>query len=197
MNKILLAGLVLACGVGCGASTLLGKADGGGCGVTYPETGFYGPNILYPGVTSFADHDWSAPPYYELVASHPFGATVKVNMTLLWGLGFDPGGPAFDWRMLQDPTVPANETFQTPDVAAVSESTIAFFESGQARLDIFECGATTPTSSKTISWASTAADAGPRDGSVGDDAARDAGGLVFPPLIGIPGFDAGTGNSQD
>ena len=27
-----------------------------------------------------------------------------------------------------------------------------FLHSGQARLDIFECGATTPSSSKTISW---------------------------------------------
>jgi hypothetical protein len=165
MNKILLTGLVLVCGLGCGASTLIGKADGGGCGVTYPENGFYGPNILDPGVTFFADHDWSVPPYYELVASHPLGATVRVNMTPLWGVGFDYGGPAFDWRVLDDPTT-GDESFQTPDVAAVSESTIAFFQSGQARLDIFECGAATPTSSKTISWASTAPDAGLRDGSL-------------------------------
>jgi hypothetical protein len=201
MNRILLTGLVLVlvlvCGVGCGASTLIGKTDGGGCGVTYPESGFYGPNILYPGLTSLTSQpslSTIAPPNYELVASHPLGATVKLNMTLLSGSVWYIGGAANDWRATLYDSTTGEQTFQTPDVAAVSESSIFFVQSGEARLDVFECGSATPTS-RTISW--SVGDAGLGDGSVGDDAARDAGGLGFPPPIGIPGLDAGTGNGQD
>ncbi len=196
MNKILLTGLVLACGLGCGASTLIGKADGGGCGVSYPEDGFYGPNILFSGLTSLTGQPFlgaDTAPIYELVASHPLGATVSLNMTLLSGSVWYIGGSANDWRAtIYDPTT-GEQTFQTPDVAAVSESSIYFVGSGQARLDLFECGAATPTTSKTISW--SAGDAGLPDGSVVDGSARDAGGPVFPPPIGI--LDAGTGGVHD
>jgi hypothetical protein len=123
------------------------------------------------------------------------GATVKLNMTLLSGQVWYIGGAANDWRVTNYDYTTGEQTFQTPDVAAVSESSIFFLQSGQARLDLFECGSATPTSSRTISW--SVGDGGLGDGSVGDGSARDAGGPVFPPPIGIPGLDAGTGNAHD
>ncbi len=89
MNKALLTGLLLVCGLGCKSSTLIGIADGSvdaGCGLSYPQSGFYGPNILYPGFTSpFVSHGDMA--FYEIVATHPAGATVTHQPDAPFGRG--------------------------------------------------------------------------------------------------------------
>jgi len=154
MKKTFLAGLLLICGFGCKSATLIGVADGAadaGCGLSYPQNGFYGPNILYPGFTSpFVSHGDTA--FYEIVASHPASAPVSVNMTLLSGQVWRIDGYLDDWRATIYDSVTGEQTFAPPNVVGESETTMFFLHSGQARLDIFECGALSPTRSTTLTW---------------------------------------------
>jgi hypothetical protein len=172
MKPVFLTALLLACALGCRSSTLIGvadaAADAGGCGVSYPQTGFYGLNILYPGLTSFPSV--SSTSSYELAADHAAGATVTLNMTLLSGTVWDIGAFGGDWRFTTYDYMTGEQTFSTPNVAGGSESSMFFSGNGEARLDLFECGSTTPTSSKTITWYD-GTDGGPgvvvgRDGAV-------------------------------
>jgi hypothetical protein len=156
MKRILLTGLLLVCGLGCKAATLIGAADGAidaGCGVIYPQDGFYGPNILYPGYTTSFVTRGDNKAFYEIAATHPAGVTVTLKMTLLSGPVWYHGGYVDDWHVTTwDENSMGEQTFATPNVVGESETTIFFQQNGQARLDIFECGASTPTSSKTITW---------------------------------------------
>jgi hypothetical protein len=153
MKNVFLIGLLLVCGFGCKASTMIGVADAG-CGLSYPQNGFYGPNILYPGFTSpFMSHGYMD--YYEIAASHPVTADLTVKMTLLSGPAWDIDGALADWHATLYDSATGEQTLAPPNVAGESESTIFFLHSGQARLDIFECGATSPTRSTTLTWNET------------------------------------------
>jgi hypothetical protein len=180
-KRIFLTALLLACALGCRSSTLIGDADAGvdagRCGVSYPQTGFYGLNILYPGLTSFPAGGTSS---YELAADHAAGATVTLNMTLLSGMVWDIGAFGGDWRFTTYDGTTGEQTFSAPNVAGESESSIFFYGNGQARLDLFECGSTTSIRSKTITW-SDGTDGGPGV-VVGRDAA--VAGLDAAPVVG-------------
>jgi hypothetical protein len=155
MKKIFLAGLLLVCSLDCRSATLIGVADAdvndgavGGCGVSYPQTGFFGLNILYPGFTSFQSFGITSS--YELAANHAVAATVTLNMTLLSGTVWEFG--TSDWLVTTYDDMTGEQTFSAPNVVGESESSMFFSGNGRARLDLFECGAATPTRSKTITW---------------------------------------------
>jgi hypothetical protein len=197
MTKLSLVGLVLLSGVGCQGNTLIGGTDAG-CGATFPKTGFFGPNILYPGNDSFVS-EWAATKY-ELVAKHQATETVIVTMTLLSDQGgWSPGGSANDWRFTPFGSVPdggvaPSQTFEAPNVTGEFEESIVFTGTGRAQLDLFTCGSTSPSSSKIITWSpldgGVAFDGGtPLDGGPVSD-----GGAVFDggrPRDGGPVFDGG------
>jgi hypothetical protein len=176
MKKMILAGLLAASALGCHATTSLGGADGG-CDVTLPKAGFYGPNILYPGDVSFVSYGVTAESYYELVVDHDAGAAVSVTMTLLSGSVWYIGGQSADWRVTLYDGTTGTQTFGAPGVTGEFEESIFFAGTGQARVDLFECDASSPTLSKTISWGpATPADAGQMDAGLTADAASDAHG---------------------
>jgi hypothetical protein len=212
--KKLLAGLLWASALGCQATTLIGTAkgtDGGddavvsSCNVTFPDSGFYGPNILAPGRTSFNSTPFLGGPamVYELVVQHDATAPVAVKLTLLSGNGvWYIGGYAADWRASNyNGVIGGSQIFQAPSVSGEAEESIYFVKSGQATLEVSgACGPDAPMLSKTISW--SAADGGalsptdggvfvqdggpsPWDASLGDDAhPLDGGGIVIGPVGG-------------
>lgn len=56
-----------------------------------------------------------------------------------------------DWRVSDyDPTT-SEQVFMTR-LSTDNETRLAFQGTGQARIDVFECGSTTPTRSEIISW---------------------------------------------
>jgi hypothetical protein len=171
MKKMILAGLFVASALGCHATTSLGGADGG-CNVTLPEAGFYGPNILYPGEVSFVSYGVTPESYYELVVGHDADAAVSVKMTLLSGSAWYIGGQSTDWRVTLYDGTTGTQTFGAPGVTGEFEESIFFAGTGQARVDVFECDASSPTLSKTISWGP----ATPVDAGLTADAASDARG---------------------
>jgi hypothetical protein len=156
---------------GAGASGGVGGAGGladagaapdatGGtpCGITYPESAFYGPNILHPEHTAFE----LTPKYYDMAAFVPAGVSLRLRITRLigdWGASFDINGN--DWRMMGNPEVA--QDFVPIDSGRMIEVKVMFIGGGTARLDFFECGSTTPTRSKTYLWGNGTGDAGGRD----------------------------------
>jgi hypothetical protein len=182
-KKTILAALLLTGGLGCHATTLIGGTDAGTCGVTFPKSGFYGPNILAPGNDSFVSSPgFSETTHYELVVQHDATESVMVNMTLLTaGAVWFIDGQANDWRVsVWDGGVGGTQTFEAPSVTGEFEQTITFSNNGEARLDIFECAAANPTVSKTITWSVPDGQVPTTDAHPSDDAARDGG----PPSIG-------------
>ncbi|HXJ19442.1 MAG TPA: hypothetical protein VMT03_04345 [Polyangia bacterium] len=170
MNKLVselaLGGVLLVAGIGCQGSTLIGSADAG-CRPTFPQAGFFGPNILYPANDTFvAEPDLAGTDQYELVVQHQSTETVKVIMTSLSNQGiWYVGGPANDWKFTPYGGAPdggasgGTQTFQAPNVTGEFEESIFFDRTGQARLDVYACDSTTPSVSKVISWS-------PPDGGV-------------------------------
>jgi hypothetical protein len=178
MKNAILTGLLLASGLGCQGTTSIGGTDASNCNVTFPEMGFYGPNILLPGSVSFVSGRNIYDPMndYELVVQHDAAAPVTVYMTLLSGSVWYVRGQADDWHVgLFDGNSDGgtgSQEFEAPNVTGEFEESISFQYSGQARLDIYECGGATPTLSKTISWLPPdgGAVAPPPDAELGDDA---------------------------
>jgi hypothetical protein len=140
-----------------------GSADAGGaadasvgtpCGITYPESGFYGPNILFPDYTAFE----LMPKHYTMAAFVPAGAPLRLRITKLngsWGLFFSDT----DWRSMGNADIA--QDFVPIDTGAghVAEANITFMGNGRARMDFFECGSTTPTRSKVYMWGNGEGDA--------------------------------------
>jgi hypothetical protein len=165
MKNMVLGGVLLLSGLGCQGSTLIGGTDAG-CSVTFPQSGFFGPNILYPGNDTFvAQPDLSAAHPYELVVQHQSTETVTVNMTSLSDRGlWYVGGQANDWRFSEytggpDAGALGSQSFQAPNVTGEFEESIFFDRTGQARLDVYTCNSTTPSMTKIVSWS-------PPDGGV-------------------------------
>jgi hypothetical protein len=187
MNKLILTGILLLTGLGCQGNTLIGGADGGRCHVTFPASGFFGANILYPGNDTFQSSWGFSTVRYELVVQHDATEMVTVNMRLLSDLSgpgnWSAGGSANDWR--DTTSLDAGtwvESFSTPMVTGVAEETIYFTFSGRAQVDVYTCGSTTPALTKTISWSApdggwTATDGG---GTATDGGGRptDGGGTA-------------------
>jgi hypothetical protein len=187
MKNTLLTGLLLASGLGCHGTTSIGGTDASNCNVTLPKMGFYGPNILLPGSVSFIDRT-----NYELGVQHDAAATVIVNMTLLSAGGLWQIGN-LDWRATTFyGRTGETQTFEAPQVTGEFEESMYFQGTGDAKVDVFECGAATPTVSKIISWSPPdggvpLGDGGaPYDASMGDDAQVLPldGGIVTGPVGG-------------
>ncbi|HEY4395569.1 MAG TPA: hypothetical protein VGP64_15975 [Polyangia bacterium] len=193
--KNLLAALLLASALGCHATTLIGTSngiDGGdddatvavdavGCNLTFPDSGFYGPNILVPGRTSFNSTPFLGGPatVYELVVQHDAAVQVTVKLTLLSGDGvWYIGGYAADWRVTNDDGgIGGTQTFEAPNVGGEAEESIYFVKSGRAKLDVLGlCGPGGPMFSKTISW--SPADGGTLSPTDGGGFLRDGGGFL-------------------
>jgi hypothetical protein len=157
MKNTILAGLLLASGLGCHSTTMIGSTDASHCNVTFPQSGFYGPNILYQGNDSFVSSPGFPYRLYELVVQHDAMSPITVTLTLLEGPVWQVPGNALDWHYKFSDGggffgVGGSESFEAPNVTGEFEEAIYFQNSGRAKLDVYECGATTPTFSKTISW---------------------------------------------
>jgi hypothetical protein len=130
-----------------------------GCPITYPDTGFFGENILYPGRTSFvADVRATPPGQYEFAADVPLGFSLIFTITLLGGTGGDPlTGPIWyysesDFRATAYDRATGLQTFQSR-IPGRNEGIITFSGTAQGRIDYYECGSPTPTRVQLINWA--------------------------------------------
>ena len=153
-----------ASGASGGVGGAAGSADAGAapdatvgtpCGITYPESAFYGPNILHPEHTVFE----LMPKQYDMAAFVPAGVSLRLRITKLigdWGAFFDINGN--DWRMMGNAQVA--QDFIPIDSGRMIEVKVTFAGGGTARLDFFECGSTTPTRSKMYIWGNGKGDAG-------------------------------------
>lgn len=129
--------------------------SGGGCPITYPPSGFFGPNILYPQATPFATGVTSP---YTMAAIVPLGYALTLKLTNLGGTGVVPGlGPT--WALTQDDfresvfNKTTHEQIFEARLVGINEVEISFEGTGSARIDFFECGSITPTKTETIYWA--------------------------------------------
>jgi hypothetical protein len=124
------------------------------CGISYPESAFYGQNVLYPNHTAFE----LMPKHYDMAAFVPAGASLHLRITKLngsWGAFFNVAGN--DWRMMGNAEVA--QDFVPIDTGRMIEADVMFMGNGRARLDFFECGSTTPTRSKVYIWGNGEGDA--------------------------------------
>lgn len=138
---------------GCSSGSSNGDAS---CSITYPPSGFYGQNILDPAVTSFQS---TSTPLYEYRADVPLGYSLSFTMTLLGGTGGVPDvGPIWqlsgnsDFRFSTYDATTGQQRFMS-SIPNANEGGISFSGTGQARIDIFECGAPAVTRTETITWA--------------------------------------------
>ena len=127
---------------------------GGVCGlcpIAYPQSGFFGANILYTPVDSFAvDTD------YSMRAELPAGTSVKIKIALLTTI---PGPSLWFYAMGSDENLmitPYNETTNEQYFQSIStgfiELNMTFHGGGTAKVEIFENNATTATFTKEITW---------------------------------------------
>jgi hypothetical protein len=161
MRNMIISGVLLVSVLGCQGTTSVAGAVSG-CQVTLPTAGTYGPNILYAGTDFAASPDGpAAPTEYELVVDHAANTLAKVDLTLLAGQGiWVYGQDASDWHVASyNGAIGGTQRFDTSGLAGgipgEIEESIYFTGSAQARLDLFECGAATPTLSKMIGWGLT------------------------------------------
>ena len=142
--------------------------------VSYPETGFFGPNLLGAAATSFVS-DERSPSRYQLAADLVSGATVAVKFTMsaetlsrfrvtepdspVWAIHIGVGA---GWLISTFDAVKGEQVFQSQAGTIRPELPIVFRGSGEARIDYFECGSAAPTRMKMITWAPAA------DGGAGD-----------------------------
>jgi hypothetical protein len=128
------------------------------CGqVTYPERGFYAPNALLPGATTFTSTPLGVTAPYELIAQLAPGTTLTIKMTLL-GDAHDAGAIGNVWWLNQGQgwlvsLLDENSGEQTFFSSVLRpELEIAFSGHGRGRVDYYECGSTVPTRTKMINW---------------------------------------------
>jgi hypothetical protein len=69
-----------------------------------------------------------------------------VDLTPGWSYGVDG-----DWRVGDYDPMTRQQLFMSR-FAGDNETRLAFQGTGQARIDVFECGSQTPTRSEVISW---------------------------------------------
>ena len=116
--------------------------------IQYPETGFYGDNILMKGRPDYTLEDLS------LQAKLPEGKKLKIVMTVLtvtfpdrawWHIGETNN----NWAISKFDMTDRTQVFQSIDGGHTCELAMGFFE-GTFRIDYYENDATLPTYSKTI-----------------------------------------------
>jgi len=116
--------------------------------IQYPETGFYGDNILMKGKTDYKIEDVS------LRAKLPEGKKIKIVMTVLTsafpeGAWWYVGGTSNNWAISKFDMSARIQVFQTIDGGHTCDLSMQFDE-GTFRIDYYENDATSPTYSKTI-----------------------------------------------
>jgi hypothetical protein len=116
--------------------------------IEYPETGFYGENILMKGKTDYIIEDVS------LRAKLPEGKKIKIVMTVLTssfpeGAWWYVGGTSNNWAVSKFEMSDRTQVFQTIDGGHTCDLSMRFDE-GTFRIDYFENDATSVTYSKTI-----------------------------------------------
>jgi hypothetical protein len=116
--------------------------------IQYPETGFYGDNILMKGKTEYNAQ------YNSLQAKLPEGKKLEIVITGLsvnfpaglWGIVL---GTNNNWAISEFDMSTYSQTFQSIDGGHTCDQKVAF-EKGTFRIDYYENDATTPSYSKTI-----------------------------------------------
>lgn len=125
--------------------------------ITYPETGFYGDNILFQEKTAYGKRENS------LQSKVPSGKSIVIKITgktVVITIGGDvPSIPSGIWYY--DPTTTNNwaitswdkttytQTFTSIDGGLTCDAKM-MFDKGTFQIDYFENGSSTPTLSKTI-----------------------------------------------
>jgi len=113
--------------------------------IQYPETGFYGDNILMKGKTEYTTQPSS------LQAKLPEGRKLKVVLTgnpilpyAIWG-----SHSSNNWAISSFDIMSHSQVFQSIDGGHTCELQVQFTE-GTYQVDYYENDATSPTYSKTI-----------------------------------------------
>jgi hypothetical protein len=126
----------------------IGRLGGAACsGIDYPAKGFYGDNILAPNLNSVGFAPMGT---VEVAAKLGPSASLQVQLTHIqgsrWSAQFD------QFRVKEVATDPHTQLLEAKFAGQMNETTMFFFGGGRMRIDYFECGSTTPSGTKFLSW---------------------------------------------
>ena len=128
-----------------GSTNQLGGAACGG--IEYPVSGFYGDNFLH---STYVTVNQAAP--VSMVAKLNVGASLRIKMTLRSGTPWLIHPLTSEWRASLYDFAANSQLFEAPDTGRSDEMRFEFPEQGEALVEYFECGSSTPTGSKVLSW---------------------------------------------
>jgi hypothetical protein len=128
--------------------TDVSRLGGASCGgIEYPQTGFYGENFLDPSYVTVNENA-----QMEMAAKLGVGASLRIRLTRVSGSVWYIGTPATEWRASAYDHATGVQLFEAPDMGRSDEETFLLPDSGSLLVEYFECGATTPTGVKILSW---------------------------------------------
>jgi hypothetical protein len=137
----------------------VGNLGGAACGgIEYPETAFYGTNVLYPSFSYAVSK--SGPGNYDFAAKLAPGASLDIRLTNSLYRAAD-GNPrpaavwvfsGVDWRYLPYDYDTGVQLFEAADSGRSIEMQFGFQGSGWALVEYFECGSSVPTGTKILYW---------------------------------------------
>jgi hypothetical protein len=128
--------------------TDVSKLGGAACGgIDYPKAGFYGENIIYVPYTKVTPGA-----QIEMAAKLNQGASLRIRLTRVSGAIWLIGGQAVEWRNTEYDQVTGVQLFEAPDMGRSDEETFQFPAIGKLLVEYFECGSTTPTGTKFLTW---------------------------------------------
>jgi hypothetical protein len=140
--------VLLGAAIDANMATDVGRLGGAACGgIGYPAAGFYGENFLVP--TYLTVNQASS---MEMAAKLAVGASLRVKLTRISGAIWWISGQGSDWRFTQYDFATGEQMFEAPDTSRTDETTFTFPDSGKVLVEYFECGSSTPTGSKVLSW---------------------------------------------
>jgi hypothetical protein len=130
----------------------VGNLGGAACGeIEYPAAGFYGPNLLDPSL----DHLKSDVTGSEVEVAAKLGPNASLTIALLVVIPFADGISIESDGDFHARTIDAlGSMILVPKFQGqLNERGLVFRNPGRLVVEYFECGATTPTGTKMITWA--------------------------------------------
>jgi hypothetical protein len=129
--------------------------------ITYPNTGNYGINLLNEDSTEFVSSgyleswgpNFDREIYYSLNSELPEGTSlvITISRTTDYGLWYYQNGSGLN-LIVQDYDFSSNTQNFSAYGQSVTDLKMVFVDSGSAKIEIFENGATEATHVKNISW---------------------------------------------
>ena len=138
----------------------VGNLGGAACGgIEYPETAFYGTNVLYP---SFSQAISQFPANnYDFAAKLATGASLQIRLTNSPPYRNADGNPypasvwevsGVEWRFTTYDYDTGIQLFEAADSGRSIEMQFGFRGNGSALVEYFECGSSVPTGTKILYW---------------------------------------------